>query len=104
MVKILCADTTSDLCSVSLFEDGINIGNESSSSNSGSLHFQSMGCGWVLGWNRILCRYIGEQRSQCGIWDPRGYGDVTFIFLLQPSRSLWGWYVYDSACGTVIGV
>ena len=31
MVKILCADTTSDLCSVSLFEDDINIGNESSS-------------------------------------------------------------------------
>ena len=31
MVKILCADTTSDLCSVSLFENGDNIGNEYSS-------------------------------------------------------------------------
>ena len=31
MVKILCADTTSDLCSVSLFENGDNIGNECSS-------------------------------------------------------------------------
>ena len=30
MTKILCADTTSDLCSVSLFENNINIGNESS--------------------------------------------------------------------------
>ena len=31
MVKILCADTKSDLCSESLFEDGVNIVNESSS-------------------------------------------------------------------------
>tara|TARA_B100001057_G_scaffold499268_1_gene609261 strand:- start:65 stop:757 length:693 start_codon:yes stop_codon:yes gene_type:complete len=30
MTKILCADTTSDLCSVSLFENNKNIGNESS--------------------------------------------------------------------------
>jgi len=30
MTKILCADTTSELCSVSLFENNKNIGNESS--------------------------------------------------------------------------